>query len=258
MTAIGGWNDRDVHALAHVVRHGRGGTALTPAVLEDLRRVVEADFVALLERRERRGETHSVTVVTAAHPEVASEANDLWSHVWASEVCDDDDSQDGCLADHVHLADVADVAGARHPLAKSRIMLAPMRAPVGQARLAVIRHHRDFDERDQLLLALLRPHLAAAYRRGMERRTAGKALTNRQRTVLQLVARGWSNDEIARALLVSKGTVRKHLDNAYRQLGVSSRAAAVARAFPEGLSSELPAPIRASIAEPTAVGSLPG
>ena len=243
MTAVSAWDDRDVRALAHVVRHGRGGGALTPAVLEDLRRVIEADFVALLERREQCRETHSVTVVTAAHPQAADETGDLWSHVWASEVCDDD-SQDGCLADHVHLADVADVAGARHPLAKSRIMLAPMRAPVGQARLAVIRHYRDFDERDQLLLALLRPHLAAAYRRGMERRAAGKALTNRQRTVLQLVARGWSNDEIARALLVSSGTVRKHLDNAYRQLGVSSRAAAVARAFPEGVSSELPAAIR--------------
>lgn len=257
MTVIGGWDDRDVSALAHVVRHGRGGAALTPAVLEDLRRVIEADYVALLERRERRGETNAVTVVTPAHPDAADEASKIWSHVWASEVCDDDDSQDGCLADHVHLAHVAEIAGARHPLAKSRIMLAPMRTPVGQARLAVIRHYRDFDERDQLLLALLRPHLAAAYRRGMERRTAGRALTNRQRTVLQLVARSWSNDEIARALLVSKGTVRKHLDNVYRQLGVSSRAAAVARAFPEGLSSELPAPILATIADAAPVASLP-
>jgi DNA-binding CsgD family transcriptional regulator len=256
VTPIGGWNDRDVNALAHVVRHGRGGNALTPSVLEDLRRVIEADYVALLERPERCGESDSVTIVTPTHPKAADESGDLWSHVWASEVCDDE-SQDGCLADHVHLADVAEVAGARHPLAESRIMLAPMRGPVGQARLAVIRHYRDFDERDQLLLALLRPHLAAAYRRGTERRTAGKALTNRQRTVLQLVARGWSNEEIARALLVSKGTVRKHLDNAYRQLGVSSRAAAVARAFPEGLSSELPAAVRASIADVDPVAGLP-
>jgi hypothetical protein len=35
VTAIGGWNDRDVNALAHVVRNGRGGAALTSAVLED-------------------------------------------------------------------------------------------------------------------------------------------------------------------------------------------------------------------------------
>jgi DNA-binding CsgD family transcriptional regulator len=237
VTAISRWDDRDVGALEHVVRHGRRGHALTPPVLEDLRRVVEADYVALLERLEHAGQNDRVTVVTPSHPETGTEAASVWSHVWASEICDAEDSDGGCPADHVHRADVANVAGDRHPLAKSRIMLAPMRTPLGQARLAVIRHYRDFDERDQLLFALLRPHLSAAYRRGAERRTAGKSLTARQRTVLQLVARGWSNDEIARALLVSTGTVRKHLDNAYRQLGVSSRAAAVARAFPDGLDS---------------------
>jgi DNA-binding CsgD family transcriptional regulator len=238
VTAVSGWEDCDVGALEHVVRHGRRGYSLTPALLEDLRRVVEADYVALLERLERADPSDSITVLTPARPEKCAGSEDVWSHVWASEVCDADDSDDGCSADHVHRAEVANVAGARHPLANSSIMLAPMRTPLGQARLALIRHYRDFDERDQLLLALLRPHLVAAYRRGAERRTAGKALTARQRTVLQLVARGWSNDEIARALLVSKGTVRKHLDNAYRQLGVSSRAAAVARAFPDGVDSE--------------------
>jgi len=242
VTAASAWDDRDVRALAHVVRHGRDGRTLTASVLDDLRRLIVADHVALLERREPT-EPGMITVLVPAQSTSSADVRAVWSQVWASEVCNDDDAQDGCLADHVHLADVAGVAGARHPLAKSRIMLAPIRAPVGQARLAVIRHYRDFDEREQLLLALLRPHLAAAYRRSMERRTAGKALTNRQRTVLQLVARGWSNEEIARALLVSKGTVRKHLDNAYRQLGVSSRAAAVARAFPEGVSCELPAAI---------------
>jgi len=241
VTAASEWDDRDVRALAHVVRHGRDGRTLTASLLDDLRRLIVADHVALLERREP-AEPGMVTVLVPAQPTSSADVRAVWSQIWASEVCNDD-SQNGCLADHVHLADVAGVAGTRHPLAKSRIMLAPIRAPVGQARLAVIRHYREFDEREQLLLALLRPHLAAAYRRGMERRTAGKALTNRQRSVLQLVARGWSNEEIARALIVSKGTVRKHLDNAYRRLGVSSRAAAVARAFPEGVSSEVPAAI---------------
>jgi DNA-binding NarL/FixJ family response regulator len=52
---------------------------------------------------------------------------------------------------------------------------------------------------------------------------------------MRLVALGFSNDEIARTLFLSVGTVRKHLDNTYRVLGVTRRAAAVTRAFPQGL-----------------------
>ena len=52
--------------------------------------------------------------------------------------------------------------------------------------------------------------------------------------------RGCSNDEIAARLVVAPGTVPKHLDNVFRQLGVSSRAAAVARAFPDGVPPFLP------------------
>ena len=46
--------------------------------------------------------------------------------------------------------------------------------------------------------------------------------------MLRWVSRGKSNAEIALALYVSESTVRKHLQHAYRKLGVSSRTAAVA------------------------------
>jgi DNA-binding CsgD family transcriptional regulator len=46
------------------------------------------------------------------------------------------------------------------------------------------------------------------------------------------VARGYTNDEVARALWISPGTVRKHLENAYAKLGVSTRTAAVAALNP--------------------------
>lgn len=171
--------------------------------------------------------------MTPARPKPeAGTASEVWRRVWVGEVCDSDAPENGCPADHVHVAELADAA---HPLASSRIMLAPMATPHALARVVLVRHDRDFDERDRLLLALLRPHLAAAYRRSVERRTAGTTLTARQRAVLHLVARGCSNDEIAARLVVSTGTVRKHLDNVFRQLGVSSRAAAVARAFPDGI-----------------------
>ena len=56
-------------------------------------------------------------------------------------------------------------------------------------------------------------------------------LTARQCELLRLVAAGHNNVEIARLLVLSENTVRKHLENIYERLGVSSRTAAVARAF---------------------------
>ena len=46
-------------------------------------------------------------------------------------------------------------------------------------------------------------------------------LTMTERRVLQLLATGWSNADIAADLYVSVATVRKHLENAYRKLGVT-------------------------------------
>jgi RNA polymerase sigma factor (sigma-70 family) len=53
-------------------------------------------------------------------------------------------------------------------------------------------------------------------------------LTPREREILDLVAEGWTNAEIAESLWVSRGTVRKHLDNIYAKLGVHTRTAAAA------------------------------
>jgi len=50
---------------------------------------------------------------------------------------------------------------------------------------------------------------------------------------MRLLAAGCTNTQIARRLGISEGTVRTHLENIYERLGVSSRTAAVIRAFPE-------------------------
>ncbi|HZS23371.1 MAG TPA: LuxR C-terminal-related transcriptional regulator [Gaiellaceae bacterium] len=55
-------------------------------------------------------------------------------------------------------------------------------------------------------------------------------LTPRELDVLRLVAARHTNSEIARDLWVSQETVRFHLRNAYRKLGVHTRADAVRRA----------------------------
>jgi DNA-binding CsgD family transcriptional regulator len=60
-------------------------------------------------------------------------------------------------------------------------------------------------------------------------------LTRRELEVLALVAAGKSNREIAEELVISPHTVRRHLQNTFTKLGVSSRAAATAFAFQHDL-----------------------
>jgi DNA-binding CsgD family transcriptional regulator len=96
----------------------------------------------------------------------------------------------------------------------------------------------DFDDRDRIVLGLLRPHLAELHQDLERERSAVPDLTARQMQLLQLVAAGHTNAQIAAALYVSVHTVRKHLENIFQRLQVTSRTAAVARAFPEGVSGE--------------------
>jgi ATP/maltotriose-dependent transcriptional regulator MalT len=56
-------------------------------------------------------------------------------------------------------------------------------------------------------------------------------LTPRELEVLRLVATGKSNREIAAALVISKHTVARHVQNIFTKLGVPSRTAAGAFAF---------------------------
>jgi DNA-binding NarL/FixJ family response regulator len=60
-------------------------------------------------------------------------------------------------------------------------------------------------------------------------------LTTRELEVLQLVAQGLSDAEIADRLVVSPHTVHRHVANVRSKLRLPSRAAAVAYAAREGL-----------------------
>ena len=105
-------------------------------------------------------------------------------------------------------------------------------APFGPrpARLEFDRSDRDFSERDRAVLNVLLPHLEQHCRHILTCDSAPSrpTVTARQGEIMELVARGLTNGEIASTLSISPETVRKHLENVYRRLGVHTRTGAVA------------------------------
>ena len=82
------------------------------------------------------------------------------------------------------------------------------------------------------LMALRRPQSSALL------------LSRRETEVLNLLAKGLSNKEIAQALRISAHTVRNHLANIYPKLGVHSRLEALLKVQSDGLENLVEAPSR--------------
>jgi DNA-binding NarL/FixJ family response regulator len=61
-------------------------------------------------------------------------------------------------------------------------------------------------------------------------------LTERERAILQAVAGGLTTKAISEELWLSQHTVKFHLTNIYRKLGVANRSAAVRYAFEHGFA----------------------
>ncbi|MCU0251793.1 MAG: response regulator transcription factor [Vicinamibacterales bacterium] len=66
-------------------------------------------------------------------------------------------------------------------------------------------------------------------------RMAGMTLSERERQVLEFVATGKSNKEIAAALEITEATVKGHMTNILGKLGVTDRTQAVITALRRGL-----------------------
>jgi two-component system response regulator DegU len=69
-----------------------------------------------------------------------------------------------------------------------------------------------------------------------KRSGAGHELTAREQSILEAVAGGLTTKAISRELWLSEHTVKFHLTNIYRKLGVANRSAAVRYAFEHGLA----------------------
>lgn len=63
-------------------------------------------------------------------------------------------------------------------------------------------------------------------------------LTDREREILDLVARGLDNATISRRLVLTQKTVRNHVSNIFGKIGASDRASAIVRAREAGLGIE--------------------
>jgi DNA-binding CsgD family transcriptional regulator len=115
-------------------------------------------------------------------------------------------------------------------------LIIPLPGPPGTARRLVFFRGpgRNFSEAERAAAVVLQPHIADALR-VQSRQAAARLLTARQRELLVLIASGHDNITIARQLGLSPATVRKHLENAFTRLGVSSRTAAVARSLPDAI-----------------------
>ena len=82
--------------------------------------------------------------------------------------------------------------------------------------------------------SVLAPGVAARLL-GRMRAPAEEKLSSRELEVLQLVAEGNSNSEIASRLHISQATVKSHLIHIFGKLGVSDRTAAVTVALQRGI-----------------------
>ena len=67
--------------------------------------------------------------------------------------------------------------------------------------------------------------------------SASDSLSPREREVLQLIASGLTNKEIAAKLVIAPSTAKRHIINIYNKLGINNRAEATTRAYELGLVS---------------------
>lgn len=122
-------------------------------------------------------------------------------------------------------------------VARSQARLAAVHAAEGDTAAAesVVGSARQVAERLGALPLLAELHTVSRSRQRPAGRSEATALTPREREVLELVAAGRTNGEIAKQLFISTKTVSVHVSNILAKLGVSGRTEAAAVARRDGL-----------------------
>jgi NarL family two-component system response regulator LiaR len=82
----------------------------------------------------------------------------------------------------------------------------------------------------------LSPEAATRLAKDLRQAEGLKSLTERETSVLRLVAEGLANKEIARRLVISEKTVKAHLNNVFVKLDVQSRTQAALQAIRSGIA----------------------
>jgi DNA-binding CsgD family transcriptional regulator len=247
-------SDHDLRALAAIVSQDRPdlphGEGLPPSLLADLMTQIPCEGISLEGYDTRRQVNVMLQDTDTDDPGTPEDFNGVfWTHYWDCQPC----SYPPRTGDLRSVVKTSDFYSARQWHSSGmyidciqpqgmehHLFLALPKLPetvTGPGQYVRLILHRgpgpDFSERDRALLVLLRPHLHQAYLDTERRRHPVPRLTPRQNDLLRLLAAGHTNTQIARRLGISEGTVRTHLENIYGRLGVSSRTAAVIRAFPD-------------------------
>ena len=246
-------SDQDLRALAAIVSEDRpdlpDGEGLPPSLLTDLLGQIRCDSLSLDSWDSGRQTVWFSQEIPSGDARVGFEGQDevYWDNHQDCQPC----SYTARTGDQRSIIKVSDFYSARQwhstgmytdfarPMGMEHSLmvclpsaLPPTAGPGRYVRLSLERGPGpDFSERDRAVLTLLGPHLDQAYLEVQRRRHPVPRLTPRQTGLLHLVAAGHTNTQIARRLGISEGTVRTHLENIYERLQVSSRAAAVTRAF---------------------------
>jgi DNA-binding NarL/FixJ family response regulator len=194
-----------------------------PLLLQAIRRTLEAsedievggeahsgeELLALVERRKPQVVLLDLRMPGIDGLECIAEIKRSWPEIKtvAISACEDLPSIDAAL-----------LAGASAYIVKT---VNPMDIPsvLRQASAGVIYHSRS----------------AGPSRMGEQLAASGPCLTPRETAILQAIAGGLTTKAISHDLWLSEHTVKFHLTNIYRKLGVSNRSAAVCYAFENDL-----------------------
>ena len=240
--------ERDLQRLLHIIACPADtdtADGLPLSIMIALRELIPSDYVSFdlcaVDQRTYFFEQEVGDVTPIADEDQDGLYEAYWTHYWDSPPCVYPDISGDLISitttsdfhSDRELRSTAMYSEVMRPIGVERSLMACFPSQPGRSlRLLFFRGPGpDFSPRDRSILALLRPHLMSAYREQRLRQSAKPQLTGRHLQVLQLVAAGCTNGQIARRLSITESTVRKHLEHIFERMQVNSRTAAVTRAF---------------------------